>query len=117
MDYTIKEVKTYNGSAAQAMAALEQAVAGLQGKVLKQSPQTGELTAWFDKTIHGQVLGDRTQMEITVAENGPGNVQINIQAYPVDPVGRKLLFGARKNVTATVMTWFLAHLDHQMEKA
>ena len=44
-----------------------------------------------------------------------GNVQIDLAAYPVDPVGHTLLFGARKGVTRTVLTWFLAHLDHQMQ--
>lgn len=114
MDYTIRETKTYPGSVDKSMLAVELAVKGLQGKILARAPQTGQVTAWFSKTIHGQVLGDRTQIEVTVAAGEPGNVQIGIEAYPVDPVGRKLLFGARKGVTRTVLTWFVAHLDHQM---
>jgi hypothetical protein len=49
-------------------------------------------------------------------EPTPGEHEIQMAAYPIDPVGRKLQFGARKGVTRTVMNWFLAHLDHQMEK-
>lgn len=117
MDYTIRETKTYSGLMDQSLQAIGLAIKGLQGKVLKHSQQTGVITAWFDKTIHGKVLGERTQIEIAVAAVEPGSVQIDLAAYPVDPVGRKLLFGARKGVTRTVLTWFLAHLDHQMTKA
>jgi hypothetical protein len=116
MDYTIRETKTYPGSMDRSWPAIELAVKGLQGKILARSPQTGQVTARFGKTIHGQVLGDRTQIEIHVAAIEPASVQIGLEAYPVDPVGRKLLFGVRKGVTRTVLTWFVAHLDHQLGK-
>lgn len=117
MDYTLKETKTYNNATVnQALTAVSLAVKGLEGKVTKETAQTGEITAWFNKTIHGKVLGDRTQMEIVVTEIETGTVRVDIQSYPLDPVGRKLMFGARAGVNKTVLGWFLAHLDHQMEK-
>ncbi len=39
---------------------------------------------------------------------------MSIEAYPLDPVGRKLMFGARKGVTRTVVTWFYAHLENRL---
>jgi hypothetical protein len=114
MDYTLREERVYSGSYDKACQSVEQAVKGLQGKVLKQADAAGNMTLWFDKTIHGQVLGDRTQMDVRVAVTGTEQVQIVVQSYPIDPVGRKLLFGARKDVNRTVLTWFLAHLDRQM---
>ena len=116
MDFTIRETRTYPGSLDHSLRAIDLAVKGLQGKILKRASQTRMLVAWFDKTIHGQVLGDRTQIEITVTVTEPETVQIGLAAYPVDPVGRKLLFGARNGVTRTVLTWFVAHLDYQMSK-
>jgi hypothetical protein len=35
-----------------------------------------------------------------------------VDAFPLDAVARKLMFGTRKGVTLTVVTWFLAHLDY-----
>jgi hypothetical protein len=37
-----------------------------------------------------------------------------VDAYPLDAVERKLMFGARKGVTQTVVTWFLEQLDQQL---
>jgi len=31
-------------------------------------------------------------------------------------VGRKLISGARKGVTRTVLTWFFAYVEHPLEK-
>jgi hypothetical protein len=116
MDYTLKETKKFAGTKSQGLQAVDLAVKGLQGKILKQSPEKGEFIVWFDKTIHGQVLGDRTQIEVLISEPEAGQVQFDMQSYPIDPVGRKQLFGARKGVNQTVFTWFQAHLDNQMKK-
>jgi hypothetical protein len=37
-----------------------------------------------------------------------------VDAFPLDAVERKLMFGARKGVTLTVVTWFIAHLEHTL---
>ena len=37
-----------------------------------------------------------------------------VDAYPLDAIERKLLFGARKGVTQTVLTQFIEQLDHQL---
>jgi hypothetical protein len=43
--------------------------------------------------------------------------QLVVDAYPLDALERKLMFGARKGVTQTVVTWFVAHLEHHLGKA
>jgi len=37
-----------------------------------------------------------------------------VDAFPLDAVERKLMFGARPGVTLTVVTWFIAHLEHNL---
>jgi len=38
-----------------------------------------------------------------------------VDAFPLDAVERKLLFGARKGATQTVVTWFIAQPKDQGE--
>jgi hypothetical protein len=115
MPYEIRQEKSYDSPAQSVYAAALKAVAGLEGKLLQQSPEKGELEAKFDKKILGQVLGDRTQMtaHVTAAES---SCSIAVEAFPIDAVGRKLMFGARQGVTQTVVTWFFAHLEHHLGK-
>ena len=112
MPYTINEQKQYAQPSDKVLQAALGAVAGLQGKVLNSS--NGHLEAKFDKKIHGKVLGDRTQLKVTIRDDGPG-ATVDLEAFPVDPVGRKLQFGARKGVTRTVVNWYWAHLEHRLE--
>jgi hypothetical protein len=37
-----------------------------------------------------------------------------VDEFPLDAVERKLMFGARKGVTQTVVTWFIAHLENNL---
>lgn len=114
MKYTIREEKSYEKGAEAVFEAAVGAVEGLEGKLLKQDAGAGSIEAQFNKTIHGKVLGDRTKMEVAInGDNGAGNITVEI--YPIDPVGRKLQFGARKGVAQQVMTWFIAHLEHRLK--
>ena len=113
MNYTINEQKKVAATVEQAHAASLQAIAGLEGKLIKQSPTM--IVAKFHKTILGKVLGDRTQLTIDLsAESGGCNVQTTID--PLNAVGQKLMFGARKGVSRTVLTWYYAHLEHHLKK-
>ena len=113
MPYDIRQEKSYDSPTESVYEAAVKAVAGLEGKLLQQSPEKGELEAKFDKKILGKVLGDRTQMTARVIP-GEGGCSIAVEAYPIDAVGRKLMFGARKGVTQTVVIWFFAHLEHHL---
>jgi hypothetical protein len=114
MPYEIKQEKSYEKTAEAVYAAALKAAGGLEGKVSNQTTGTGEFEIRFDKKILGNVLGERTFMSVKVSPNPSGGSTIAIEAYPLDPVGRKLMFGARKGVTQTVVTWFFAHLEHNL---
>lgn len=113
MSFEVNDSKTYNQSIEAVQTAALGAVAGLEGKILKQSDN--RIEAKFDKKILGKVLGDRTQIEIDLSTPADGTSQVDLSVYPLDPVGRKLLFGARKGVSQTVTSWFWAHLEHRLK--
>ncbi len=112
MSFDVNQTKTYSQSLEDVKTAALGAIDGLEGKVLKQSEN--HIEAKFDKKILGKVLGDRTQIEIDLSAAN-GESQVDVTVYPLDPVGRKLMFGARKGVSQTVMTWFWAHLEHRLK--
>ena len=116
MPYTINEEKVFPESPDQVYAAVKAAVTGLEGKVLNEDAAAKQVNIQFHKTIHGKVLGDRTVFQTQVAEDADGT-KLVVEAFPVDAVGRKLQFGARKGVTRTVLNWFWAHIDHNLKKA
>ncbi|MBT3389443.1 MAG: hypothetical protein HN413_03450 [Chloroflexi bacterium] len=117
MPYTIEETKSYSHPVVAVFTAALGAVAGLEGEVVKQDPKAGTLEAKFSKTIHGKVLGDRTQVEVTILEKAPDTTDVSVIIYPLDPVGRKLMFGARKGVSRTVLEWFFAHVEHRLKNS
>ncbi len=113
MPFTVKETRTYPHPTDATYQAALKAIAGLQGKVLAEDPAAGTVKGQFDKTIHGKVLGDRSQMIVSVSA-ADGQSSVAIEAYPINPVGQKLQFGARKGVVPTVVGWFWAHLEHHL---
>ena len=80
------------------------------GKVIASAPEKFSFTARFPKVILGQTLGERTELSCAVSVDGV----VVVDAFPLDAVERKLMFGARKGVTLTVVTWFIAHLEHNL---
>ena len=112
MSFEVNQSKTYSQSLETVQAAALGAVSGLEGKVLNQSEN--RIEAKFDKKILGKVLGDRTQIEIDLSA-ADGESKVDVTVYPLDPVGRKLMFGARKGVSQTVISWFWAHLEHRLK--
>jgi hypothetical protein len=116
MPFTIKENKSYAWDKTAVFAAAQKAIAGLEGKTLNEDASAGTIHAQFDKKIHGQVLGDRSQILVFVTAAGGDQTDIAIEAFPVNPVGQKLQFGARKGVVPKVVSWFWAHLEHHLSK-
>lgn len=92
------------------------AVETLDGKVATQYPENFQFEAKFPKTVLKKTLGERTHLTCAVRSQGDGS-QVVVDAYPLDAMERKLMFGARKGVTQTVVTWFMAHLEHHLGKA
>jgi len=116
MPYTVKDTKTYEQSPEKVYQAAQKAIAGLEGKVLAEDAAAGSIHGQFDKKILGKVLGDRSQILIAITSSGTNQSEIAIEAYPINPIGQKLMFGARKGVIPKVVSWFWAHLEHNLNK-
>lgn len=114
MPFTVNEEKEFPFSVDKVFEAIKAAADGLQGKISSKNEENTSLQLNFNKTIHGKVLGDRTVLVMKLDELG-SKISVAIEAYPVDAVGRKLMFGARKGVSQTVLDWFWAHLDHNLK--
>jgi hypothetical protein len=112
--YDISEEKIYSQSEDLVLNAILGAISGLEGKVIERGEDQKKLKAYFPKTILGNTLGDRTHMHVELNAVAEGT-KVSVLAYPVDAVERKLMFGARKGVTRTVVTWFWAHLEHRLK--
>src|SRR5437879_2550261 len=79
------------------------AVQKLEGRILSADADNLRVEARFPKVILGRTLGERTQLSCQVKAQGQGQgSDVAIEAYPLDALERKLLFGARKGVTLTV---------------
>ncbi len=85
----------------------------LGGNIISSAPEQFRLVARFPKVILGQTLGERTELSCEVRTDGEGGTVV-VDAFPLDAVERKLMFGARKGVTLTLVTWFIAHLEHNL---
>ena len=116
MPYTIQEEKTYNVTFADLHKAVLGAVKGLEGSVLKDDPDAKHLDVKFPKTILNNVLGDRTQLEVDFEKVSDTETKMVLTIYPINPVGQKLQFGARKGVSRKVLMWFIAHTEHRLKK-
>lgn len=114
MPYTVKESRTYDKPKTNVFLAAQKAVSGLEGKILAADPVAGTIHGQFPKKIYGKVLGDRSQIKVAVSSSDDTQTTVAIEAYPVNPVGQKLMFGARKGVIPKVVTWFWAHLEHNL---
>jgi len=110
MAFEQHQEKKYSKDAESIFQAALQVTEKFDGKVISSAPEKFSFTARFPKTILGQTLGERTELSCTVSAEG----NVVVDAFPLDAVERKLMFGARKGVTLTVVTWFIAHLEHNL---
>ena len=113
MSYTINENRTYDVTAETLKQAVLAAISGLEGKMVKDETMMAKAT--FHKTIHGKVLGDRTHLTVNLTEKDGAKTGVDVEVYPLDAIGRPLQFGAREGVSQTIMTWFFAHLEHNLK--
>ena len=106
--------KNYSEDRSKVYNAALKSVEKLKGQLLKSRPDEFRFEVKFDKTLLGKVLGDRTQMTCVVQTAGDGST-VMVDAYPLDAVGRKLMFGARKGVTQEVINLFMEHLESNLK--
>lgn len=116
MPYTVNKTKSYAHSPEVVYQAAKGAMEGLEGKFEEEIPEKGKLVAKFHKTILGKVLGDRAWVQVVISEGSNGGANLDLTAYPLNAVGQKLMFGARKGALKTLLTWFDAHLEHRLPK-
>lgn len=114
MSFTIQDEKKYAQTKEATFAAALGAVEGLNGKIQQQDAGAGTIAVQFDKKILGKVLGDRTHMNVRIFEAADDGTAVAVEIYPLNAVGQKLMFGARKGVSRTVANWFYAHLEHRL---
>jgi hypothetical protein len=110
------EEKEYPQNVESVYNAALKAVESLEGTFATKSPVNFQFEAKFPKTILKKTLGERTHLICAVRPHGEAS-QLVVDAYPLDALERKLMFGARKGVTQTVVAWFVAHLEHHLGKA
>jgi len=110
MPFEVHQEKSYSQECSKVYDAAMKAVEILKGKVLSSKPEEFRIEVKFDKTLLGKVLGDRTQMTCVIQAEGEGS-KVIIDIYPLDAVGRKLMFGARKGVSEEVVRLFTEHLE------
>ncbi len=87
----------------------------LGGKILKNEPEKKLLHAQMYKRMKGETLGDRSQFEMTFVEEESGQTTIQIFAYPLNAVGQKLMFGARKGAVERALTIFIEEVKNRLD--
>ncbi|MDR3576693.1 MAG: hypothetical protein P4L50_22745 [Anaerolineaceae bacterium] len=113
MPFEQHQEKIYAKDAQNVYQAALKASQKLDGSLVSSAPEKFKLETRFPKTILGKVLGERTYLTCEIRPQGEGCTVV-VDAYPLDALDRKLMFGARKGVTQTVIAWFTAHLEHNL---
>lgn len=113
MTYTITEEKKIEKTSTEIFSAIKATIKDLEGKILREDQEQKSINIQFPKTIHGKVLGDRTVMQVYIQPLDTC-IKLLIEAYPVDAVGRKLMFGARKGITKIVLEWFWEYFEQHL---
>jgi len=113
MPYDVHQEKSYSQERSKVYDAAKKSVEKLKGQMLKSKPEDFQFEVKFEKTLLGKVLGDRTQMTCVVQADGDGS-KVVMDIYPLDAIGRKLMFGARKGVSEEVLRLFTEHLESNL---
>lgn len=113
MPFEVHQEKTYTQERDKVYEAAKKSVEKLKGQMLKSKPEEFQFEVKFDKTLLGKVLGDRTQMTCVVQAEDEGS-KVIMDIYPLDAVGRKLMFGARKGVSEEVLRMFMENLESNL---
>jgi hypothetical protein len=111
MPFEQHKEKSYSNDVPSIFQAALKATQTLGGKIISSAPEQYRFTARFPKVILGKTLGERTELSCEVRPDGEGGMAV-VDAFPLDAVERKLMFGARPGVTLTVVTWFIAYLEN-----
>ena len=86
----------------------------MKGKILEHDPEKRTMLIQFDKKLYGKYLGDRSRFEIQFSEGEGSETTLTILAYPVNPIGQKLMFGQRKGVIPAVSEAFYLEMEKRL---
>ena len=86
----------------------------MKGKILKHDPEKKFMHIQFDKKLYGKYLGDRSRFEIQFSEGDGPETTLTIVAYPINPVGQKLMFGQREGVIPAVSEAFYDEMQKRL---
>lgn len=106
MSYTISEEKKFSNNQQAVAEAIKRVANDLGGKLVKKGKVECVV---FSKKMLGKVLGEQTRVEYNL-ESSDSETTVKITAYPLDAIGNKLMFGARKGVTRQVVDHFFEYL-------
>lgn len=115
MPFEVKKVMKYTQPFDEVYKAAYLSIKDLGGKVVKHDLANKQLFGQMDKKFKGEVLGDRSQLEMTFSDDVDGNIVLSMYAYPLNAVGQKLMFGARKGVVDTVLAGFFEEVDKKLQ--
>jgi hypothetical protein len=115
MPYEVKESRVYARPAAEVASAAAEVVKQIEGKLAKGSdPAKGRLEANFNKSVAGKAFGNRVQLVVQAIGQAGAECTLALEAFPVDPLGKKLLFGVMGDPARLVMNAFTARLDARL---
>jgi hypothetical protein len=106
----------YSQDADAVFQAALRASAALGGTLVAQLPAKCHLEVKMPKVILGKTWGERTYVTFEVRAQDGQRLAV-LDAYPLDAVERKLMFGARKGVTEGVSDLFMEHLGQELQAA
>lgn len=115
MGYDVKLTKSYDAKPEKVISVCKKVAVALGGKVLSHDETGKVLNIQMDKKLQGRVLGDRSKLEIKYSSPTEESTQLDILAYPLDVVGRKLMFGARPGVVQTVLKVFFEQVEENLK--
>lgn len=115
MSYTVKESKSFPRPMSDMSAATSQVLKKLGGKLSKKTKASaGYFEINFNKKINEKgkkrYINNRIQLHVKVQSDSPEQSTLSVEAYPVNPIGQKLMFGVRGKPARTVIDMFWAEL-------
>jgi hypothetical protein len=113
MPYEVNSTKKYAYPLKKVYECAYLSIAALGGKVTRHDAAGGRLQGQMDKKLYGKILGDRSQLDITLTE-ADGETQMAILAYPLNAINQKLMFGARPGVVQTVLAAFHEEVEKRL---
>jgi hypothetical protein len=115
MPFEVKESKVYARPAAEVVAACAEVMKEIEGKMAKTSdPAKGRVEANFNKSVAGKSFGNRVQLVVQVTGQTGTDCALALEAYPVDPLGKKLLFGVMGDPARLVVKAFTERLEARL---